>query len=202
MPFMCPFFNVLQIRECLALGVDMIQTSYPLRQMKDGFAFVPATGSEVEAKSDVSKRPREGDENDDQQSRKRAKVEEEATSFRPPALDDENNDGNQGQPSAGEDILPASVAGASAKASVIPDAASINLWNERYRKDLSVLQPGCKCHSCANNYTKSYIHHLLKSRELLADVLLYQHNQHQLKLLFDTIQSSTAIDSALPVPTV
>lgn len=188
---------MLQIRECLALGVDIIQTSYPLRQMKDGFAFVPTTGCETEAKSDAAKRPRDDDENDDQQSRKRAKVEEEASSFRPPALDDENNDGNQGQ-STHEDILPASVAGASAKASVVPDAASINLWNERYRKDLSVLQPGCKCHSCANKYTKSYIHHLLKSRELLADVLLYQHNQHQLKLLFDSIKSTTALDSVFP----
>lgn len=180
----------------------MIQTSYPLRQMKDGFAFVPVIpGRETEVKSELTKRPRDDDGNDEQLSRKKPKVEEETSSFRPPALDDENNHGNNGQ-SATEDVLPSSVAGASAKASVIPDFASINLWNERYRKDLSVLQPGCECHSCANKYTKSYIHHLLKSRELLADVLLYQHNQHQLKILFDSVQARTTVDTLLPLAEV
>jgi queuine tRNA-ribosyltransferase len=38
---------------------------------------------------------------------------------------------------------------------------------------------GCQCHAC-RYHTKAYIHHLLKSKELTAYVLLYQHNQYQL----------------------
>ena len=33
-------------------------------------------------------------------------------------------------------------------------------------------------------HTRAYIHHLLKSKELLADVLLHAHNQHQVLILF------------------
>lgn len=43
---------------------------------------------------------------------------------------------------------------------------------------------GCQCHACLH-HTKQYIHHLLVSHELLGEVLLYAHNQHQLLQLFE-----------------
>ena len=36
------------------------------------------------------------------------------------------------------------------------------------------------------HHTRAYIHHLIKAREILAEVLLYTHNQHQLLRLFST----------------
>lgn len=61
--------------------------------------------------------------------------------------------------------------------------AVVNLWNEEFLRDRSSLVAGCQCHAC-KYHTKAYIHHLLKSKEILADVLLYLHNQHQVLLLF------------------
>jgi hypothetical protein len=51
--------------------------------------------------------------------------------------------------------------------------------------------PGCSCHAC-KNHSRAYIHHLLKSRELLAEILLYSHNQHTVRLLFKGIRQSIA----------
>lgn len=48
--------------------------------------------------------------------------------------------------------------------------------------------PGCTCKGCSR-HTRAYIHHLLKSKELLAEVLLYQHNQHQLQEFFTEVRS-------------
>ena len=42
---------------------------------------------------------------------------------------------------------------------------------------------GCGCHACMY-YSRAYIHHLLLSKEMLAEVLLYNHNQYQVVELF------------------
>jgi queuine tRNA-ribosyltransferase len=49
----------------------------------------------------------------------------------------------------------------------------------------------CQCHAC-RHHTRAYIHHLLKSNELTADVLLYQHNQFQLMKVFENAQRAIA----------
>ncbi len=171
------------MKECLSLGVDMLHINYSFRLMKDGFAFCPIIAVEnMEAVNVGSKRPRTNDEVTQVEKKRRIQDEAEENSFRPPSHVDDDVDTTQ--KGSGEDILPSSVAGASAKANAIADSASINVWNEAFRKDIKVLQEGCCCHSCSNRYTRSYIHHLLKSRELLADVLLYQHNQFQVRRLF------------------
>ncbi len=55
---------------------------------------------------------------------------------------------------------------------------SLDLWDEKFFEDFTSLTAGCGCHAC-KNYTRSYIHHLLKSHEMLAGVLLMMHNLHQ-----------------------
>ena len=40
------------------------------------------------------------------------------------------------------------------------------------------------------NHSRAYIHHLFEARELLGQVLLYCHNQHQLVRLFDQARAS------------
>ena len=73
-------------------------------------------------------------------------------------------------------------------------AAVANMWDERYFRDKGPLLPACQCHACAH-HTRAYLHHLLKSKELLAEVLLYTHNQHQLLLLFQEARKHIATDA-------
>ena len=51
------------------------------------------------------------------------------------------------------------------------DASKINLRSTRYKMDKSPLAVGCKCHTCTQ-HTRAYVHHLLNTHEMLADVLL------------------------------
>lgn len=51
----------------------------------------------------------------------------------------------------------------------------LNLNNARHRADKSPIDPECQCPTC-KNYSRSYIHHLLKAGELLAHSLLTAHN--------------------------
>jgi queuine tRNA-ribosyltransferase len=55
------------------------------------------------------------------------------------------------------------------------DAGPINLKNARFAEDVSPLDPGLDC-PASRDYTKAYLHHLVKSEELLAQVLLSWHN--------------------------
>ena len=51
----------------------------------------------------------------------------------------------------------------------------INLKNARFAEDLSPLDPESDC-PASNQYSKAYLHHLVKSGEMLAAVLLTWHN--------------------------
>jgi len=53
----------------------------------------------------------------------------------------------------------------------------INLKNKKYDRDYDQIEKDCRCYTC-NNYSKSYVKHLIKSREILASVLLTIHNLH------------------------
>ncbi len=46
-----------------------------------------------------------------------------------------------------------------------------------FAKDQKPLDPNCKCYTC-QNFTRGYIHHLFRSRELLSYTLLSLHNVH------------------------
>ena len=51
----------------------------------------------------------------------------------------------------------------------------INIKNSKYREDLNPIDSKCQCKTCAK-YSLSYIHHLLKSDELLGLQLITNHN--------------------------
>jgi len=61
----------------------------------------------------------------------------------------------------------------------LTDTGNINLRNQDFARDERPLLPGCKCWVC-KNHTRSYFYHLVISREMLAEMLLYTHNTHQL----------------------
>lgn len=51
----------------------------------------------------------------------------------------------------------------------------INLMNEKFRTDLSPLDSDCSCYTC-KNFTRSYIAHLFRAKEMLASTLASIHN--------------------------
>ena len=52
---------------------------------------------------------------------------------------------------------------------------NIKIRNAKYAQDSSPLDPNCKCNIC-KNYSKAYLHHLVKSSEILGSVFLTKHN--------------------------
>lgn len=52
---------------------------------------------------------------------------------------------------------------------------TMNIQNAKYMMDQDPIDPGCACMTC-QNYTRSYIHHLVKADELLAQRLGSYHN--------------------------
>jgi tRNA-guanine transglycosylase len=64
----------------------------------------------------------------------------------------------------------------------------------QYAKDQKPLDPNCSCYAC-QNFTRGYIHHLFRCRELLAYNLLSLHNVHFLVNLTKQIRQSILDDS-------
>ena len=52
-----------------------------------------------------------------------------------------------------------------------------NLKAARYREDFAPLLEDCACYTC-QNYTRAYIHHLLRSKEILGATLMSIHNEY------------------------
>jgi queuine tRNA-ribosyltransferase len=50
-----------------------------------------------------------------------------------------------------------------------------NLRTGRYRRDPEPLDPDCSCEACTN-YSRGYLHHLIKTKELLGKRLVTLHN--------------------------
>ena len=58
-----------------------------------------------------------------------------------------------------------------------------------YKEDEGPLDEGCECPTC-QNYTRAYIHHLFRTKEMLGLVLLSQHNIYFLTTLCKNIRES------------
>ncbi|MBD2097623.1 tRNA guanosine(34) transglycosylase Tgt [Trichocoleus sp. FACHB-591] len=83
-----------------------------------------------------------------------------------------------------------------------------NLKNARFREDFTPLDATCPCYTC-QKFTRAYISHLLRSREILAYTLLSIHNITELvrftqEIRASILQGSFAEDFAqwlVPAPT-
>ncbi len=64
-----------------------------------------------------------------------------------------------------------------------------NIKGAMYREDFTPLLENCECYTC-KNYTKAYMHHLFKSNEILALILMSLHNEHFIIKLVDDIRGS------------
>ncbi|QOR47700.1 tRNA guanosine(34) transglycosylase Tgt [Trueperella pecoris] len=64
-----------------------------------------------------------------------------------------------------------------------------NLTRAEFKRDFTPLVEGCECYTC-RNYTKAYIHHLFKAKEMLSSTLCTIHNEHFTVNLVDRIRAS------------
>jgi queuine tRNA-ribosyltransferase len=64
-----------------------------------------------------------------------------------------------------------------------------NLSNSTFRRDFSPIDSECKCYTCAN-YTRAYLNHLFKAKEILASTLATIHNLHFIVNLVDSMRQS------------
>ncbi len=64
-----------------------------------------------------------------------------------------------------------------------------HLTNGRYRRDFAPIDDTCDCYTCAN-HTRAYVHHLYKSKEMLASTLATIHNERYIVRLIDRIRDS------------
>ena len=51
----------------------------------------------------------------------------------------------------------------------------LNLRNARFAEDQEPIEPGCPCPACTN-FSRAYVHHLVKTGEILGAMLMTQHN--------------------------
>ena len=51
----------------------------------------------------------------------------------------------------------------------------LNMRNARFAEDRDPIEPGCPCPACTR-FERAYVHHLVKSGEILGAMLMTQHN--------------------------
>jgi queuine tRNA-ribosyltransferase len=51
----------------------------------------------------------------------------------------------------------------------------LNMRNARFAEDSEPIEPGCPCPACTS-FSRAYVHHLVRSGEILGAMLLTQHN--------------------------
>jgi queuine tRNA-ribosyltransferase len=66
----------------------------------------------------------------------------------------------------------------------------IQLGKGQYRNDNRVIDDECQCPTCAGGYTRAYMHHLLRSGELVVFSLIAAHNVFYMNNLFSSIRKA------------
>ncbi|MFQ6394755.1 tRNA guanosine(34) transglycosylase Tgt [Nocardia sp. KC 131] len=64
-----------------------------------------------------------------------------------------------------------------------------NINTARFRRDFTPIDDTCDCYTCAH-YTRAYIHHLFKAKEMVASTLCTIHNERYTIRLVDRIRAS------------
>ena len=68
---------------------------------------------------------------------------------------------------------------------------TLNLKNARHADDPSPLDPACSCPACTR-FSRAYLHHLIRSGEILGAMLLTWHNLHYYQDLMAGMRSAIA----------
>jgi len=70
----------------------------------------------------------------------------------------------------------------------------LNLNKTIFSRDFAPISPDCDCYTC-KNFSKAYIHHLLKAKEILAGTLISIHNIRTMNRLMEDIRAQLITDS-------
>jgi queuine tRNA-ribosyltransferase len=65
----------------------------------------------------------------------------------------------------------------------------LNLLNAIFSEDPGPIDPDCTCYTC-ENFSRSYLRHLIRCKEMLASTLLSIHNIHTLLRLVSNMRTS------------
>ncbi len=65
-----------------------------------------------------------------------------------------------------------------------------NLFNQKYEKDLRPIEEGCGCPACKAGYSRAYIRHLLKAKEMLGLRFCVLHNLYFYNHLMEEIRDA------------
>lgn len=67
----------------------------------------------------------------------------------------------------------------------------VNLRNARHADDPRPLDEGCTC-PCCQNYSRAYLHHVVRAKEMIAGMLLTWHNLHYYQELMAGMRAAIA----------
>nr|WP_067531871.1 tRNA guanosine(34) transglycosylase Tgt [Nocardia crassostreae] len=74
-------------------------------------------------------------------------------------------------------------------AAIYVDAGRFNIDQARFKRDFTPIDENCDCYTC-QHYTRAYLHHLFKAKEMLASTLCTIHNERFTVRLVDRIRES------------
>lgn len=90
-------------------------------------------------------------------------------------------------------VLPSRIA---RNGTAMTSQGKVVIKNAQYEKDFTPLDPNCDCYTC-RNYSKAYLRHLFKAKEILLSRLLTYHNLYFLLKLMENIREAIKTDSLL-----
>ncbi len=73
--------------------------------------------------------------------------------------------------------------------SIYTKKGRVNITNSRFREDMSPIDENCPCYTC-KNFSKAYLSHLFRSKEMLASTLSSIHNIHFIVSLVEGMRIS------------
>ena len=73
----------------------------------------------------------------------------------------------------------------------------LNLRNARFNEDPEPIEPGCPCPACTT-FSRAYVHHLVKSGEILGAMLMTQHNLWFYQRLMKSLRDAIAAHALQP----
>ena len=77
---------------------------------------------------------------------------------------------------------------------VYTNHGKLNLFNQKFEKDMRPIEEGCGCPAC-RNYSRAYIRHLLKAKEMLGMRLCVLHNLYFYNTMMEEIRD--ALDAGM-----
>lgn len=72
---------------------------------------------------------------------------------------------------------------------VYTNHGKLNLFNAKYEKDMAPIEAGCGCPACTK-YSRAYIRHLLKAKEMLGMRLCVMHNLYFYNSMMEEIRDA------------